>query len=102
MVAFTPRTFWFTILAISLATTTAAPVDSPVAPKVDPPIYTPPVTPSPEDQLKQCVANCLQYSETAFPSCAGRFTPEEPSPTTLCHTLGYICSHTCMINYNNK
>ncbi|KAG0024917.1 hypothetical protein BGZ82_010332 [Podila clonocystis] len=99
MVAFTSRTFWLTILAISFATTAAAPVDSPVAPKVDPPVYTPPVTPAPEDELKQCVANCLQHFETAFQWCAGRFTPEENSPKTLCHTLGYICSHTCMYRW---
>ncbi|KAF9319280.1 hypothetical protein BG003_009490 [Podila horticola] len=87
MVAFTSRKFWLTLLAFSLATAAAAPVDSPV--------YSPQDAPEPKDELKYCISKCLEHFKYVFPSCAGRFTHEEYSPKTYCHAFGYICLSGC-------
>ena len=94
----TSRAFWLTLLAI-LATTGAAPAGSPVAPMVESPVYTPPVTPASEDPMEDCVTKCHLYIEKAFPACHGRFTSEEYSPKSLCHTFGYVCMHACMYKW---
>ncbi|KAF9380491.1 hypothetical protein CPC16_010296 [Podila verticillata] len=73
----------------------AAPVDSPVAPTIESLVYTPLETPSPEQRLKVCITKCLLYLENTYPACHGRFTPEEYSPETFCHTFGYVCKHAC-------
>ncbi|KAG0082154.1 hypothetical protein BGZ93_002071 [Podila epicladia] len=112
MVAIPSRAFWLTLLAVALATTAAAPVESPnvvpaapvespnVAPAAEPSDYAPPAAYMPNDKpkVKVCIVKCHRHFANAFPSCAGRLTPED-SPKSLCHVLGYICSYACNYKY---